>query len=249
MNPYQTGYSDINKSLYDKDHRLVKSKKILAVLCDIHELQLATCRVLELGCSTGMNANFLAEYCGECIGIDIDEKALRYARDHAHPRVGFIYGDAMNIPFPDNCYDVVVCNHVYEHVPDSGQMMEEIFRILRPGGVCYFAAGNKYGLIEGHYHLPFLSWLPKSLAHIYLNLSGKGSYYYENHLSYPALCRLVRKFCVTDYTMKIIRDPARFRGEDMIRPGSVICRIPEFMLKRGQLFFPTYIFILRKPGG
>jgi ubiquinone/menaquinone biosynthesis C-methylase UbiE len=121
MIPYQTGYSEINKSLYDTDRCLVKSKKkILAVLRNTHKLQIATCRVGEVGCSTGMNSNFQAEYCGECIGIDIDKKALRYAREHAHPRARFIDGDAIYFPFADNCFDVAICNHGYEHVPDSG---------------------------------------------------------------------------------------------------------------------------------
>jgi len=244
---FQTGFSGINPSLFDEKRRLVKSKKILAVLEDVPDLPLAACRTLEVGCSTGFNTIFLADRCQVCTGIDIDGPALRFARDRGHPRTHFVLGDAMNLPFPDNRFDVVICNHVYEHVPDYGRLMDEIFRTLRPGGVCYFAAGNKYSLIEGHYHLPFLSWIPKSAAHIYLRVTGRGSEYYENHLSYPALCRLVHSFTMTDYTLKVIRNPARFGAEDMIRSGSILSKIPEWFLQRVRILIPTFIFILKKP--
>jgi ubiquinone/menaquinone biosynthesis C-methylase UbiE len=246
---YQTDYSGINPSLYSENMRKIKAKKILAVLNDLPDLHYAACRTLEVGCSTGINTNFLAEYCMECIGLDIDEKALRYANDHAHFRAQFLAGDAMHLPFHENSFDVVICNHVYEHVPDSSRLMEEIFRVLRRGGICYLAAGNKYSVIEGHYRLPFLSWVPKPLAHCYLQWSGRGTTYYENHLSYFALLRLVKKFSVKDYTLKIIREPARFEAEDMISAGSVICRMPEFLLKGIQCLIPTYILVLEKPRG
>jgi SAM-dependent methyltransferase len=42
--------------------------------------------------------------------------------------------DVTNIPYPDGCFDVVLCNHVLEHVPDDVRAMGEIFRVLRAGG-------------------------------------------------------------------------------------------------------------------
>jgi ubiquinone/menaquinone biosynthesis C-methylase UbiE len=243
---YQTNYSGINPSLYSENTRKIKAKKILAVLNDLPDLQYAACRTLEVGCSTGINTNFLAEYCMECIGIDIDEKALRYASDHAHFRAQFLAGDAMHLPFHDNSFDVVICNHVYEHVPDSSRLMEEIFRILRPGGVCYLAAGNKYSVIEGHYFLPFLSWLPKSVANLYLKVTKKGTTYYEKHLSYFKLKRLVYRFSINDYTVRILKEPDRFGAEDMISTDSIIRKIPSLVFVLLKPLIPTYIFILKK---
>ena len=54
-------------------------------------------------------------------------------------------------------------------------------------------------VIEGHYHLPFLSWIPKSFAHFYLKMTGRGNFYYEEHLSLRGLRRLVKgsRFMIT----------------------------------------------------
>jgi SAM-dependent methyltransferase len=42
--------------------------------------------------------------------------------------------DITDIQFPDNTFDVILCNHVLEHIPDDRRAMEEIFRVLKPGG-------------------------------------------------------------------------------------------------------------------
>ena len=114
----------------------------------------------------------------------------------------FRVADALNLPFANESFDVVICSQVYEHVPDPGKMFDEIFRVLKHGGVCYFAANNRLALNEPHYHLPFLSFMPRQLAHRYMRLAGKGSHYYEEHLSYWGLKSLTKRFRRIDYTLK-----------------------------------------------
>ncbi len=69
---------------------------------------------------------------------------------------------AMPWPFPleDESCDLVICAQVYEHVPDDRRLAEEVYRVLKPGGVVFFSGPNWLFPIEGHYHLPFLHWLP-----------------------------------------------------------------------------------------
>ena len=107
----------------------------------------------------------------------------------------------------NNFYDVITCSHIYEHVPDANKLMSEIYRLLKPGGVCFFAAGNRFKVIEGHYRLPFLSFFPKGISNLYLKITGKGNEYYENHLSYKNLKQLVNQFEVIDYTVETIKYP------------------------------------------
>lgn len=167
MKDYQLNYSKINKALYDCDTRQIKAEKILKIIKDFSQKDLIQCRCLEIGCSTGINTNFLSGTFRDCIGIDIDENAVKFGYSNKKIHGHFIIGDAMQLPFRSEVFDVILCNHVYEHVPDAETLMKEVYRLLKRDGFCYFAAGNKYSLIEGHYHLPFLSWLPRPLSNVY----------------------------------------------------------------------------------
>lgn len=46
-----------------------------------------------------------------------------------------VKADICNLPFPDNAYDIILCNHVLEHIPDDAKAMSELYRVLKPGGM------------------------------------------------------------------------------------------------------------------
>ena len=125
--------------------------------------------------------------------------------------------------------------------------MDEIYRVLAPGGACYFAAGNRWRLIEPHYGLPLLSVMPKWLAHRYLRLLRRGGQYYETHLTHGQLRQLVARFDVTDYTARIVEEPERFHATDQIRPDSAVHAAARLLARRANWLMPTYHWVLRKP--
>ena len=243
---YQLHLSEGDYILKDIQGRTQKFKKILSVLQDFHPgIQSLNC--LDIGCSSGIITSLLAEHFSMAIGMDIDQEAVQYAKGHSSsPRVQFLIGDSMSLPFQDNSMDVIVCNHIYEHMPEADQMMDEVYRVLKEEGFCYFSAGNKYMVMEGHYHLPFLSWLPRSLAHLYLNLAGKGEFYYERHLSLRGLKRLVRKFRIHDYTLSVIRNPNHFSATDLIDPKSLSHKWIHVLAPCLYPWIPSYIWVLTK---
>ena len=49
-----------------------------------------------------------------------------------------VKADICNLPFNDNSYDVILCNHVLEHIPDDTKAMQELYRVLKPGGMGIF---------------------------------------------------------------------------------------------------------------
>ena len=49
-----------------------------------------------------------------------------------------VKADICNLPFEDNTYDIIFCNHVLEHIPDDTKAMQELYRVLKPGGMGIF---------------------------------------------------------------------------------------------------------------
>lgn len=49
-----------------------------------------------------------------------------------------VKADICDLPFEDNSYDVILCNHVLEHIPDDSKAMQELYRVMKPGGYGIF---------------------------------------------------------------------------------------------------------------
>jgi SAM-dependent methyltransferase len=59
---------------------------------------------------------------------------IRYTGGSLFPTGDQVRVDLTAVPFPDETFDVVLCNHVFDEIPDDGRALAEIHRVLRPGG-------------------------------------------------------------------------------------------------------------------
>jgi len=83
--------------------------------------------VLDLGSGTGAAFDQLLNY--ETTAIDPDKKMLELNRFENK-----VLGSAENLPFEDNSFDNVFCCFVWRNVSDTNKALQEVFRVLRPGG-------------------------------------------------------------------------------------------------------------------
>lgn len=145
-------------------------------------------RVADVGAGTGIIKRELEVVTDRnIVGFDIDMSfVVRPER--------MVAADALRLPVDDGTFDFVVLNHVYEHVEDQAGLFRELHRVLAPGGEAYVSAGNRLAVLEPHYRLPFLSWLPARLADLYVRLSGRGTAYRDiRFLTHARLTRLMRR--------------------------------------------------------
>ncbi len=61
-------------------------------------------------------------------------KNIKYITTDLNSPLADVKADICNLPFKDNSFDIIFCNHVLEHIPDDQKAMEEMYRILKPGG-------------------------------------------------------------------------------------------------------------------
>jgi predicted SAM-dependent methyltransferase len=64
-----------------------------------------------------------------------NQKNLDYTTTDLLSPLADVKADICNLPFQDNQYDVILCNHVLEHIPDDTKAMQELYRVLKPGGM------------------------------------------------------------------------------------------------------------------
>ena len=244
----QYGYSKrFARYMYDEPSRRNKALRVLQMFRD-HRPDLSDCNTLEVGSATGIMTFYLAEVFQEVVGIDIDREAMAYARQHYQkPNIQYLDMDGLNMDFADETFDTVVCHHTYEHVADSGQLLREIRRVLRPNGLLYFGAPNRLMIKESHYDMYFLSWLPPVLAGKVLQWTGQGEDYYERMLTYGGIRRLLSGFAeVQDYTLSCIVQAERYHSEDVVADYPWLRGLPKNVIRLLLPFAPDYVFLAKK---
>lgn len=105
--------------------------------------------VLDLGCAGGFMAEAMHDRGARVTGIDPAAKAIASARAHAEQGardIRYDIGVGEALPYEDGSFDVVVCVDVLEHVTDLGKVLDEVGRVLRPGGLFLFDTINRNAL-------------------------------------------------------------------------------------------------------
>jgi len=103
-------------------------------------------RVLDVGCGTGVLTAALAERGSNVVGIDGSEAYLTSAqRDRPHPNVTYELSDVRRIAYSDGAFDACVSTLVLDIIPEFDQVVQEMRRVTRPGGVVASAVFDFWG--------------------------------------------------------------------------------------------------------
>jgi len=102
--------------------------------------------VLEIGASNSLRTRELAKYCGRLIGIEFFPE--RTPPDFEN--ITYLTGDWQKLSglIPSESIDLAISSHVIEHVPDDLMAINELYRVLKPGGVAIFDTPNRKRLIR-----------------------------------------------------------------------------------------------------
>ena len=114
-------------------HRFAEPARDLAALATV----IGGSRVLDVGTGTGIGAEVIVNLGGTVVGIDPSVGMLDVARA-TRPSITFLAAQAIDLPFPDGSFDVVLGNFVLAHFAKVETALFDIKRVTRPGGVIGF---------------------------------------------------------------------------------------------------------------
>lgn len=206
-----------------------RAKRVIQILLSYFKTD---AKILDVGSSQGLTLGYLAQVFPDIQGIDVDQEAIQTAlqrlkRLGLKNKISHYNGD--KLPFKNESFDGIIATEVFEHVDNRDKFIKELARVLKPEGVLVISSPNKLYPIECEFHLPFLSYLPKKAADMYVRLSGRGlSYDHINHPTYNSFCNSVgRHFTIKDITLDMIRNYNKYYLDQ--ERGSIVRFASQFL--------------------
>lgn len=128
--------------------------------CTLIEPQMT---VLDIACGEGYGSALMSQYATQVIGVDIDPATVRHAqtqyaavRSKAGNPIDYRVGNCAAIPVEDHSIDLLVSFETLEHHDQHEEMMAEVRRVLRPGGMLLLSSPNRTVYTEQvNHHNPF----------------------------------------------------------------------------------------------
>lgn len=131
--------------------------------------------LLDIGCGTGLFVEKYLRHGGTATGLDISEKMLGKARERC-PICEYIAGNGEALPFRDHSFDAISSLLVFSYVKNPDVMLDEAYRVLRPGGGIAICTLGKKLLTKG---IPALYYISEKIKFQHVVMKNFGEKYYN----------------------------------------------------------------------
>jgi len=140
-----------------------------ALVCAIlqQRMNLTKKNCLDIGCGSGGTSIALAQNGAQVTALDHNAARVNLlkARLGQESAIQVLHTDAHTLQFPDQQFDLVILQDVIEHLPKPQEALNEIYRVLKTGGLLYFSTPNRWSplnfISDPHWNLPLVAALPR----------------------------------------------------------------------------------------
>ena len=191
--------------------RIHKARMIETVLQDFLNRRIAGFRILDVGTGNGDIAEYFARE------NRVDSIDIRDQRHAANDSFRFTLVDSADMPFAEGVFDIVISNHVIEHVRNQNRHLLEINRVLSNEGICYLGTPNRSSFIMGGHKDNRQVLRYRHMGPLFSNCG----------------------FSYVKYTARMLKQPVKFHCE--VSLGRFI---PKFLLESMDFIYPSHVFVL-----
>ena len=229
----------------------IKSKKIEYLVREYANLKSSKrLHVLDVGCGTGFLTSkmFKKDFV---VGLELDTKSVSWAQQHFKDTT-FVNASATHVPFHSNSMDIIILNHVIEHIPNWKKALCECARVIKAEGILYLSFPNYYHPIEPHYYLPFLHHIPSAkLKNLYIDACSRipRTDHYIHILTRRDIIKELKKyFDVRDVTFTVLQNTELIKEYEGRISFKILKKMKKYrnILKVLSWLSPTIILIAKK---
>lgn len=209
-------------------NRFVEIKTTVSELEDRHKKVLKMFsqyrfdRILDVGCGDGYFTILLKEACkaNDVYGIEISEKGVKLAKEKGI-KCYHLDVDEENFPFEDNYFDAVTALELIEHLFDPDHFLDEVYRVLKPGGLLFLSTPNlasihnRIALLLGYQPFNVMVSLNKSVGHLGLSAGGAA----PDHIRF--------------FTLRSLKELLMIHGFEILAVKGSCAQLPRCMRLKG----------------
>lgn len=176
-------------------------------------------KVLDAGCGNGRLIESLREKKIEYAGLDLSDELIAIAQ-HQYPKMNFVVGNILDLPFPNGTFDVVFCIATLHHLPSEQlrlRAIRQFYKVLRSGGQ----------LIVLNWNLLAAPWWPTHLKILWQRLIGQG------RISFPDIIKFWKSESGTMMGKRYIHG---FRTSELsvLLTGTGFYQVQQYYTKKGK---------------
>ena len=188
-------------------------------------------KLLDIGSHRGGYSIYFAKQGYKVTGLEISQDRIttsRRASEKYGLNIEFVLGDARNMQFKDNTYNVVMLSNVIEHIKGTKGLLKEIYRIMKPGGILYIQFPPYWGVFGAHIYFKFfplpLHYLTPRIANPLIRAFHLDSDL--NDLEKLTIDRLIKLSKDTNFKIKMLKSfPSGIVNIRFMRELSPFCKL------------------------
>lgn len=138
----ETFYESFADEFDQKMNKYDIQTRLMIVFNQLLPNDIKGCTLLDVGCGTGHFSKIAFEKGAKVVSMDLGPRLLGKVSQKCSSQG--VAGSILEAPFGRNMFDYIVCSEVIEHTPDPFKAIEELYRILKPGGTLALTVPNRF---------------------------------------------------------------------------------------------------------
>lgn len=204
---YSTSKEHVRRSGLNPETALPSYKHYVEYMNAFTDLKKKT--VLDVGCGNGWSSYFLAQYADRVMAMDVHSTGFE---PQPTEKLQYKQSSVTKIDFPDRAFDIVSTHECLEHISEPIQALNELDRVLKPGGYIFILGPNLFSLLQSLRGLLFYVWKTQPRRGIFIRTANTPRHPHGNTIFEIIFCFLKNLFYITKlYLFKkplfLLREP------------------------------------------